>query len=553
MKLALCQIDAVVGDFSGNVDRILAAVKHAIAGDPSTSLVVFPEMSNCGYPPMDLLDQPSFAEHDEAAFRQLQKSLPRNIAVAVGHIGRNVTGMGHPLTNSLSVILDGAVVFEQAKTLLPTYDVFDEARYFEPATDRRVWEYLGVRIGFAICEDLWRETAPVSGMRYQLDPPRELLDAGADLIIVPSSSPYQLDKLQLRVNLCADLARSGHIPVAYCNMAGANDSLIFDGRSFMVDPEGNLAALGCFGEGLLVVDTGETAPGSGQDLQFPDRWDEAEMALVEGIRGYMRKCGFKKAHLGLSGGIDSAIVAVLATKAIGAENLTCIMLPSRFSSSGSIDDSVELAKSLGCRLETISIEGPFASLLTALEPQFAGLPFGLTEENLQARIRGDILMAWSNKFDSMLLTTGNKSELAVGYCTLYGDMCGAIAPIGDLLKTEVFALCERIYAREGILPRAILDKPPSAELRPNQLDQDSLPPYALLDAILELYIEENLSAADIIARGYDEALVKRILTMTARAEYKRRQAAPVIKVSSRAFGMGRRLPIARAVYETLSR
>jgi len=552
MKLALCQIDAVVGDFSGNVDRILAAVERAVISDPSTELVVLPEMSVCGYPPMDLLDQPSFAEHDEAAFRRLQKELPRNIAVAVGHIGRNANGLGHPLTNSLSVILDGAVVFEQAKTLLPTYDVFDEARYFEPATARHVWEYRGIRIGFAICEDLWRETAPVSGMRYQLDPPRELLDAGADLIIVPSSSPYQLDKIGLRVGLCADLARSGHIPVAYCNMAGANDSLIFDGRSFMVDQTGNLAAFGCFGEGLLIVDTGAATPEpTVSGLQFPDRWDEAERALVEGIRGYMRKCGFRKAHLGLSGGIDSAIVAVLAAKAIGPENLTCIMLPSRFSSSGSIDDSVELAKNLGCRLETISIEGPFASLLTTLEPQFAGLPFGLTEENLQARIRGDILMAWSNKFDSMLLTTGNKSELAVGYCTLYGDMCGAIAPIGDLLKTEVFALCERIYAREGILPRAILDKPPSAELRPNQLDQDSLPPYELLDAILELYIEENLSAAEIIARGYDDTLVKRIITMTARAEYKRRQAAPVIKVSSRAFGMGRRLPIARAVYETL--
>ncbi len=550
MKLALCQIDAVVGDFPGNIDRILAAVQEAVTSDPSTALVVLPEMSICGYPPMDLLDQPSFAEQDESAFRQLQKNLPRNVAVAVGHIGRNSTGLGHPLTNSLSVILDGTVVFEQAKTLLPTYDVFDEARYFEPATTRRVWEYRGVRIGFAICEDLWRETAPVSGMRYQLDPPRELLDAGADLIIVPSSSPYQLDKLALRVGLCADLARSGHIPVAYCNMAGANDSLIFDGRSFMVDPTGNLAALGCFGEGFLLVDTG--APALAQTPQFPDRWDEAERALVEGIRGYMRKCGFRKAHLGLSGGIDSAIVAVLAAKAIGAENLTCIMLPSRFSSSGSIGDSVGLDKNLGWRLETISIEGPFASMLTTLEPQFAGLPFGLAEENLQARIRGDILMAWSNKFDSMLLTTGNKSELAVGYCTLYGDMCGAIAPIGDLLKTEVFALCERIYAREGILPRAILDKPPSAELRPNQLDQDSLPPYELLDAILELFIEENLSASDIIARGYNEVLVKRILTMTVRAEYKRRQAAPVVKVSSRAFGMGRRLPIARSVYETLS-
>nr|HPG87895.1 NAD(+) synthase [Spirochaetales bacterium] len=286
---------------------------------------------------------------------------------------------------------------------------------------------------------------------------------------------------------------------------------------------------------------------------FPDRWEEAERVLVEGIRGYMRKCGFKKAHLGLSGGIDSAIVAVLAAKAIGPENLTCIAMPSRFSSTGSIDDSVELAANLRCRLETIPIEGPFSSFLATMEPHFAGLPFGLTEENLQARVRGDILMAWSNKFDSMLLTTGNKSELAVGYCTLYGDMCGALAPIGDLLKTEVFELCESVYAREGLLPRAIIDKPPSAELRPNQLDQDSLPPYELLDAVLRLYIEDDLAVDAIVALGFDEGLVRRVVSMTARAEYKRRQAAPVVKVSPRAFGMGRRMPIARIVSEARPR
>ncbi|MBN2874329.1 MAG: NAD+ synthase [Spirochaetales bacterium] len=548
MKLALCQIDTVIGDFPGNVDRILDATGRAMRHEPE--LVVFPEMSLCGYPPMDLLDQPSFAELEEEAFRRLQKSLPHGVAVALGHIGRNPSGLGRPLTNAVSVILDGAVVFEQAKTLLPTYDVFDEARYFEPATARRVWNYRGSRIGFAICEDLWRETTPVPGMRYPVDPPRELLDAGANLIIVPSASPYQMDKTDLRVGLCADLARAGAVPVAYCNMAGANDSLVFDGRSFLVDRKGHLVALGDFGEDILVVDTESTVAEQAAPTS-PQRWDEVERALVEGIRGYMRKCGFKKAHLGLSGGIDSAIVAVLAAKAIGADNLTCVSMPSRFSSAGSVDDSVELARQLGCRLETIPIEAPFSSFLGTLNPHFEGTAFGLTEENLQARIRGDILMAWSNKFDSMLLTTGNKSELAVGYCTLYGDMCGALAPIGDLLKTEVFALCERIYARDGLIPRAILDKPPSAELRPNQLDQDSLPPYNLLDAILELYIEKDLSAEDIAAHGFDPAVVTRIVAMTARSEYKRRQAAPVIKVSSRAFGMGRRMPIARVVHEAM--
>lgn len=549
MKLALCQIDAVIGDFQGNLNRILAAVQDALPDSPD--LVVLPEMALCGYPPMDLLDQPSFADRDEEAFRRLQKALPPGVAVAVGHIGRNPTGLGRPLTNCLSVILDGVVVFEQAKTLLPTYDVFDEARYFEPARERSVWTHRGMKIGFAICEDLWRETAPVPGMRYQADPPRELLDAGAQLIIVPSSSPYQMDKLELRVRLCSDLARTGSVPVAYCNMAGANDSLVFDGRSFLVDRIGNLVSLAEFGQSLLMVDTEKSA--SGSELDFPNRWDEVERALVEAIKGYMKKCGFHKAHLGLSGGIDSALVAILAAKAIGAGNLTCIAMPSRFSSAGSIDDSVTLAGNLGCRLETISIEKPFSSFLSTMEPHFKDSPFGLTEENLQARIRGDILMAWSNKFDSMLLTTGNKSELAVGYCTLYGDMCGALAPIGDLLKTEVFALCERIYERDGIIPRAIIDKPPSAELRPNQLDQDSLPPYALLDAILELYIEQDLCADEIIARGHDGQLVRRIVSMTARAEYKRRQAAPVIKVSPRAFGMGRRMPIARTVHEAAER
>ncbi len=551
MKLALCQIDAVVGDFPGNSSRILDAIQKALASSPE--LIVFPEMALGGYPPMDLLDQPSFAELEEAAFRRLQRELPRGVAVAIGHIGRNQGGLGRSLTNSLSVILDGAVVFTQAKSLLPTYDVFDEARYFEPARTRRVWEYHGQLVGFAICEDLWRETVPVPGMRYPVDPPRELLDAGASLIIVPSSSPYQMDKLALRIGLCADLATSGSVPVAYCNMAGANDSLVFDGRSFLVDRKGALVALGSFGEGILVVDTETRAAQSGPKPVLPDRWDEAERSLVEGIRGYMKKCGFKKTHLGLSGGIDSALVAVLASKAIGPENLTCVSMPSRFSSAGSIDDSVELCRQLGCRLETVPIEGPFSSFLSTLEPHFAGTPFGLTEENLQARIRGDILMAWSNKFDSMLLTTGNKSELAVGYCTLYGDMCGALDPIGDLLKTEVFALCRRIHDRDGIIPLAIIDKPPSAELRPNQLDQDSLPPYATLDEVLELYIEKDLSADEIISRGYDDALVRRIVSMTARAEFKRRQAAPVIKVSPRAFGMGRRMPIARAVHETAIR
>ncbi|HAE21606.1 MAG TPA: NAD+ synthase [Spirochaetaceae bacterium] len=560
MRLALCQIDPLIGAFDANVDAILAALDTVAPRQPD--LVVFPEMAIAGYPPMDLLGQPGFAEREQDAFRRLQRSLPSGIAVAVGHIGRNESGLGRPLTNEVAVLLDGQVAFRQAKTLLPTYDVFDEARYFEPARERRVWIYKGLRIGFAVCEDLWSETEPVPGLRYPIDPPRELLDAGARLIVVPSASPFQMDKLALRQRLCSDLARRGGVPVAYCNVAGANDSLIFDGRSFLVGSSGTVEALGPFGRGELIVDIltdveaglaaadKKPSPAAKQGLPaLPERWDEAERALVEGIRGYMAKCGFTKAHLGLSGGIDSALVAVLAAKAIGPENLVCITMPSRFSSSGSVDDSAALCAQLGCRMEHIAIEAPFSAFLSIMESHFAGSPFGLTEENLQARIRGDILMAWSNKFDSMLLTTGNKSELAVGYCTLYGDMCGALAPIGDLLKTEVFALCERLYQRDGLIPRAIIDKPPSAELRPNQLDQDSLPPYADLDAVLRLYIDRDMDADAIIALGHDESMTRRVLRMTARAEYKRRQAAPVLKLSPRAFGVGRRMPMARAAYE----
>ncbi|TFG83503.1 MAG: NAD+ synthase, partial [Spirochaetales bacterium] len=334
MKLALCQTDPVIGDFDGNVDKILAAIGRVAPSEPD--LVVFPEMAVAGYPPMDLLGQPEFAEREAKAFRRLQEALPPSLAVAIGHIGRNTSGRGRPLTNAIAVLLDGCIVFEQAKTLLPTYDVFDEARYFEPATSRRIWEYRGARIGFAVCEDLWSETEPVPGMRYPVDPPRELLDAGADLIVVPSASPYQIDKLALRLRLCSDLARKGGIPVAYCNVAGANDSLVFDGRSFLVGRDGEARALASFGEGEMIVDTEGV---SSAVVSLPDRWDEAERAMVEGIRGYMRKCGFTHAHLGLSGGIDSALVAVLAAKAIGPGNLTCITLPSRFSSGGSISHS----------------------------------------------------------------------------------------------------------------------------------------------------------------------------------------------------------------------
>jgi len=575
-------MDAKIGDFNANAAKALQHIQSAAAA--GARLILLPELVLCGYPPMDLLDQPSFVQQDEQAFRRLQASLaaqlPPETAVAIGHIGRNPYKTGRILRNVVSVIVNGQVVFEQAKTLLPSYDVFDETRYFEPARERKVFEYEGHRIGFAICEDIWHEAAPSPGLRYPVDPLADLLDAGADCILVPSASPYQLDKLELRMQLCRKLALTGGITVAYCNATGANDSLVFDGRSFVTDSSGRLTRLAAFDEEILYFDLPAAAPkayesnaaataaagnASGDKTArpaaidpaqaavpvIPHRLDELEAALVAGIRGYMSKCGFSTAHLGISGGIDSAIVAVLIAKAIGPQNLTCIGLPSRYSSEGSVKDSEELCRNLSCRMETISIEKVFDSMLATMDSHFAGLPFNLTEENMQARLRGNILMAWSNKFNSMLFTTGNKSEIAVGYCTLYGDMCGAFNPIGDLFKTEVYDLCEHIYRREGLIPRAIIDKAPSAELRPDQKDQDSLPPYLELDGILRLHIEQNQDRAGIVAAGFNDAIVSRVLTLCGRAEYKRRQAAPLIKVSPRAFGLGRRIPMARTLHEIL--
>jgi len=564
MLVGLAQINAVIGDFDGNRAKMLAFAKAATGGSGGVArsgaegrvdLLVFPELALCGYPPMDLLDQDSFAEENLAALRRLQRELPRELAVAVGYVDRNRTGRGKALVNAVALLRGGSLDFVQAKTLLPTYDVFDEARYFEPARERRVVEIGGKRVGFPICEDIWWKHPPMPGLRYEVDPVKELLDAGAEILIVPSASPFASGILEVRIGLARGAAIEGGIPALYCNLLGANDSLVFDGRSFAIDSGGGIAARLGWEEELLVVDTDALergAPAAYPPAAGPqDKFDEIERALVLGIRDYMRKCGFKTACLGLSGGIDSALVAVLAAEAIGADGVTCISMPSRFSSEGSVSDSAELCRNLGMRLESLPIEGPFSAYLALLEPKFEGKAQDIAEENLQARVRGSILMAWSNKFGALLLTTGNKSELSAGYCTLYGDMCGGLAPIGDLLKTEVYGLARHINARAGraIIPEATLSKAPSAELRPDQTDQDSLPPYEVLDEILGLYIIDNLGAAEIVERGYDEALVVRVVSMVGRAEHKRRQSAPVVKVSARAFGTGRRMPIARTLYE----
>ncbi|MDR1257228.1 MAG: NAD+ synthase [Spirochaetaceae bacterium] len=553
MRVSVAQINSTIGDFSGNRQKIIAFSKRA-RDEEGADIVLFPELAVCGYPPMDLLDQDCFVERNIRSLRILQRELPAGIAAGVGYVSRNPSLRGKALVNAYGVILDGTLVFEQVKTLLPTYDVFDEARNFEPASAWPCFEYGGARTGIAICEDVWREME-TPGTKYAEDPVRRLMDGGINLLAVPSASPYYAGKHRARLCLAEKIGRRGGMPVIYINAVGANDSIIFDGRSFFMDADGNVRTAAAFAEDIITMDTG-SGVASGGEAAGTEELDVIEDALVMGIREYMRKCGFSRAHLGLSGGIDSALVAYLAVKAAGAENVVTMSMPSRFSSRGSRDDAAELAENLGCRYEVLPIEPVFTAFLSTLAGIFDGKPFDIAEENLQARIRGSLLMAFSNKWQSMLLTTGNKSELAMGYCTLYGDTNGALGPIGDLFKTEVFALCRRINEKslaergKAVIPQAILDKPPSAELRPNQKDEDSLPPYDKLDEILRLYLFNNLSADEIGTLGKDRELAAWIIAGVARSEFKRRQAPPVLKVSPRAFGMGRRMPIARAIYET---
>jgi NAD+ synthase (glutamine-hydrolysing) len=541
VRVALCQINPTVGDFAGNRAKVLAMARRA-RGE-RCELAVFPELCLCGYPPMDLLVHASFVEANLESLRELQREAPDGVALVVGYVDWNRGRPGRRLANAASLVEAGKVLFTQTKTLLPTYDVFDEARYFEPAPARRVFPFRGERLGIAICEDIWWEGEPEPGLRYPGDPVKELADEGATLLVSPSASPFHLGKVRTRLDLLTRIARTCSIPAVYVNSFGANDSLVFDGRSLATSADGRLVhAARAFAEDFAVIDT--AAPGPAVEAPA-DGWDTLEAALVLGIRDYAAKCGFERVHLGLSGGIDSALVAVLAAGALGPERVAVFGMPSRYSSAGSVSDARELADALGLRLELLPIEDAFAAHLGTLEPVFAGRAPDVTEENLQARIRGALLMAWSNKTGSLLLATGNKSELATGYCTLYGDMCGGLAPIGDLLKTQVYGLARAINARGKLIPDAIIEKPPSAELRPDQTDQETLPPYDVLDRILERFIVANRGPAEIAAEGFDAALVHRVIAMVERAEYKRRQAPPVLKVSPRAFGLGRRIPIAR--------
>jgi NAD+ synthetase len=470
-------------------------------------------------------------------------SVTGGTGLLVGHVGRNDRRPGRELTNSVALLHSGRIQSVRSKTLLPTYDVFDEDRYFEPATDIGVVRFGGHRLGLTICEDLWNDEDFWRERRYPRNPAAELAVAGAEVILNLSASPWHLGKDRTRGRMLGSLARKTGLPLIYCNLVGGNDELVFDGGSLVLDAAGKVIAAGRrFEEDFVVVDTGGASSGVGVAMMEEE---EVYRALVLGTRDYLGKCGFSAALLGLSGGIDSAVTACLAVAALGPENVRGVALPSPYSSQGSLDDARGLASNLGIRLDVIPIGAPFASVKGQLQTVFEGRPEEVTEENIQARLRGVMLMAMSNKFGSLLLTTGNKSELAVGYCTLYGDMCGGLAVISDVPKTMIYRLARWINREREIIPAASLTKAPSAELRPGQTDQDSLPPYEVLDAILEQYVVEARSVEEIIRGGANPEVVRKVVRLIDSSEYKRRQAAPGLKVTSKAFGVGRRIPIAQ--------
>ena len=540
MKIALAQINTTVGDLPGNESKILATYQRAVAA--GVEIVVFPELAITGYPPRDLLHKRKFIPDNLAALDRLAAAAG-DVAMLVGFVGVHEKRPGREATNSVALLQRGKILATRAKTLLPTYDVFDEDRYFEPAQENCVVELNGKKIGLTICEDVWNDEDFWDDRRYRRNPARELTEAGAEILFNASASPWHLGKDAMRREMLSSLAARTKVPFVYCNAIGGNDELVFDGASLVFDGAGRLLAQGeMFREDFIVIDTDAATP-----IEPPHFAEEEKLyrALVVGLRDYMHKCGFKSAVLGLSGGIDSAITAVIAVDALGKENVRGVSLPSQYSSQGSLDDARIIADNLGIQYDVIPIQPMFVAAKGQLAEVFAGRAEDTAEENIQARLRAVILMAMSNKFGSLLLTTGNKSELAVGYCTLYGDMCGGLAVISDVPKTTVYRLSEWINRDREIIPRDTITKPPSAELRPDQTDQDSLPPYDVLDAILDAYVVEGKSRATIVEAGFEKATVDRIVRLIDMNEYKRRQAAPGLKVTSKAFGVGRRMPIAQ--------
>jgi NAD+ synthase (glutamine-hydrolysing) len=544
MKIALAQINTTVGDLAGNEAKILGAYQRGV--DVGAEVVVFPELATTGYPPRDLLLKRHFVEQNIEMLNRLAAATGR-AAMLVGFVGRNEKPPGRESTNSTALLQHGKVIATRTKMLLPTYDVFDEDRYFEPGTGNAPLDLNGRSIGCTICEDVWNDEEFWDERRYRVNPPAQLVAAGATILFNNSASPWHVGKNRTRYELLSNLAAKTKRPVIYCNLVGGNDELIFDGASMAFNGSGQLIAHGkLFEEDFVVFDVDVAQPVIAPEMCVEEM---VYRALVLGLRDYLHKCEFKSAVLGLSGGIDSALTAVLAVEALGKANVRGVSLPSQFSSQGSLDDARVLATNLGIRYDVIPIQRPFFAVKEEMREVFAGLKEDTTEENVQARLRGVILMAMSNKFGSLLLTTGNKSEMAVGYCTLYGDMSGGLAVINDVPKTMVYRVSKWINGEREIIPDSSITKAPSAELRPNQTDQDSLPPYDVLDAILEEYVVNLKTAREIAAMGFDEATVKRVVRLIDFAEYKRRQAAPGLRITTKAFGVGRRVPIAQRYRE----
>jgi len=542
VKIALGQINPTIGDFSGNSKKIIEYAQRAKAG--GAEMVLFPELAVCGYPPRDLLEKPAFVARSQQVTREIAGAVP-DISIICGFVSPAKIETGKSVMNSAAVLRSGEIQFIQSKMLLPTYDVFDELRYFAPALSQGVFPFNGSRMALTICEDAWNDKHFWHKRLYSVDPVEELLHHGANLVLNISASPFHVGKRELRRKMLETIARRNGVPVTLVNQVGGNDSLVFDGSSIVLAPDGRVIAQAkSFEEDLIFFDS-ESLRG---DVHEQVDGDEASAyaALVLGTRDYVRKCGFQKVMLGLSGGIDSALTAAIAVDALGPENVLGVAMPSEYSSQHSIDDARQLALNLGMRFEIVSIQEIFAAYRQALAPVFCGLAEDVTEENLQSRARGSVMMALSNKFRGLVLSTGNKSELAVGYCTLYGDMVGGLAVISDVPKTLVYRLSHYVNSRKPVIPQSTLEKPPSAELRPGQKDSDSLPPYEVLDNILEDYIEECQTVEQIAAiRGYDAGLVRDVIRMIERNEYKRQQAAPGLRITPKAFGLGRRFPIAQ--------
>ncbi len=550
MKIAIAQLNPIIGDLPYNAENILN-VAHQTA-ESGVDLLLTPELSICGYPPRDLLLNPGFITEMGHTLTELAQKLPANLAVLVGTVEPNpnvdIKG-GKPLFNSIALLHQGKIVDTFHKRLLPTYDVFDERRYFEPGHEPSYFSFGDITIGVTVCEDLWNDEEFWGKRTYAANPIADLARIGVDLVVNLSASPYTLGKQQLRETMLGHCASRFNLPIIYTNQVGGNDDLIFDGNSFALNHNGEMICrLPGFTTDLTCIEfnseTGDLIP-SKIVPNYTSSDEEIWQALVLGVRDYAYKCGFKTAVLGLSGGIDSALVAAIATSALGADNVLGVLMPSPYSSSHSVSDALMLAKNLGIATQTLPIGELMQSFDHTLAPLFAGTEFGIAEENIQSRIRGNLLMAIANKFGHLLLSTGNKSEMAVGYCTLYGDINGGLAVIADVPKTRVYSLCHWLNQKgKEIIPVNILTKPPSAELKPGQVDQDSLPPYDILDDILQRLINQHESASQIIAAGHDPETVNKVIRLVARAEFKRRQAPPGIKITDRAFGTGWRMPIA---------